>query len=153
MEKSNISNSEKNIQNKLNLFIGIVKPEFLPVGTDFVAASDIATINSNSCEEIYVGDLLDYLEYNEAMIILDTLVDKLIVSGSLAIQSADLFLLCSAVAFSDIEQQIAKLILFNNKKTIYNMQEIQTELKNRNLDIVEKKYINIFEYYIKANKK
>jgi predicted SAM-dependent methyltransferase len=153
MEESNISNSQENIQNKLNLFIGIVKPEFLPVGTDFVSSSEINTINNNSCEQIYIGDLLDYLNYNEAMVILDILVDKLALSGSICIQSADLFLLCSAVVFNDIDQQVSKLVLFNNKKTIYNMSEIQTELNNRNLEIVEKKYINIFEYYIKASKK
>jgi hypothetical protein len=153
MEESNISNIEEDVQNQLNLFVNIVKPEFLPVGTKFVSASDIETVQDNSCEEIYIADLLDYVNYNEAMIILDDLVRKISLGGTLIIQSADLFLLSSAITFNDIDQQIAKMVLFNNKKTIYNLQEIESELKNRNLDILEKKHINIFEYYIKATKK
>jgi len=36
---------------------------------------------------------------------------------------------------------------------MYIMHEIGQELINRDLIIVEKKYLNIFEYFIRANKK
>jgi len=154
MEKSDISNSKETIQNidSKNIFIHIIKPQFIPVGMDFVLASEIHSLYTDYYSDIFVADLFDYIDYNEFTNILNILLTKLSRSGSLTIQATDLYQLCSAVTFNDIDLETAKLVIYNNKKTIYTLKEIETELINRNLSILDIKYINIFEYFIKAQK-
>jgi hypothetical protein len=155
MEKSNISNSQETIQNidSKNIFIHVIKPEFIPVGMEFVLASNIDALQINYYEEIFVADLFDYMEYHEFTAILDLLLNKLSNNGSITIQATDLYQLSSAITFNDIDLETAKLVIYNNKKTMYNLKEIETELTNRYLEIIDMKYINIFEYFIKAHKK
>lgn len=156
MEQSNISNSEKAIQNinqNKKIFLHILKPEYLPVGTVYESIQNIDKLSNDFYEQVIINDLLDYIDYNEASAILDSIINKLEKNnGEIIIQSSDLVRLSAAVMFNDIDIQTAKIVLYSNKKTIYTMSEIENELKNRNLEIVEKKYINIFEYYIRAIK-
>lgn len=149
-----VSNIEKDIQNiePKKLFLHLVKPEYIPVGTEYESISNIDNIKDNSCDEISINDLLDFLSYNEMSHILDSLITKLSNTGSLIIQSVDLYQMCSSVTFGDIDLDTIKMVLYQNKKSIYTLYDIETELKNRKLNIIEKKYINIFEYYIKAIK-
>lgn len=153
MEESNNTNNEKAIQNiSEKIFLHFIKPEYLPVGTTFESIENITNISDSSYQEILINDVLDYLDYNQLSNILDAISNKLAQGGSLIIQSSDLNLLANAISFNDIDTSIAKSVLFNGKKNIYVMHELEKELLNRNLDIVEKKYINIFEYFIKAIK-
>lgn len=151
MEESNISNSEKDIQN-INIFLHIIKPEFIPVDTVYVSVNDITTYVDGSVDQIIINDLLDYLPYNEITNILDIIFSKLKVSGKLIIQAPDLYKLCSSCAFEDIDIDTVKIVLYGNKKSIHTAYDIQTEIKNRNMIIKEQKFINIFEYYIDAEK-
>lgn len=154
MEESNIPSDKKDIQSIVTkkLFVHLLKPEYIPVGMEFVGIQDIDSIDDNSCVEIVINDLLDYVSYNDANNILDSLIKKLCTNGSLVIQSVDLYQLSCAITFEDIDLDTCKMILYQNKKAIYTMYDIQSEISNRNLDLVEKKYINIFEYYIRAQK-
>lgn len=153
MEESNISSIEKDIQDiKSQLFIHLIKPEYLPVGTEFENVQNLDSILDGSCREIMINDLLDYLSYNNLNSVLDTIVQKLMNGGSLIIQSVDLYQLASSITFEDIDLHTSKIILYQNKKAIYTMYDIELELTNRGFSILEKKYINIFEYYIRAQK-
>lgn len=152
MEESNISNDKKDIQIIKKIFLHIVKPEYLPVGLVYESIQNINNLVNDSYDEICIGDLLDYIDYNEAMALLNLIRDKIKINGFITIQASDIYALSSSIAFNDIDVQTAKLVLYNQKKTIYTIYEIETELKNRNFNILEKKYINIFEYYIRATK-
>lgn len=156
MEQSNISNSEKTIQNIVQnkkIFLHIIQPEYLPVGTVYESIQNLDQLENSYYEQIIINDLLDYIGYNEASAILDSIINKLQENlGEIIIQSTDLRQLSSSIMFGDIDIQTAKIVIYDNKKTIYTMSEIESELKNRNLKIIEKKYINIFEYYIRASK-
>jgi hypothetical protein len=155
MEESNISSVEKSIQSidtVQKLFIHLIKPDFMPVGTVFKSVQDLDSILDNSCQEIVINDLFDYLSYNDSSNILDTLIKKLSSNGYIIIQSVDLYQFACSIAFEDIDLDTSKMILYPNKKAIYTLYDIELELQNRKLDIVEKKYLNIFEYYIRAQK-
>lgn len=154
MEESNISNDSKDIQtiDNYKLFIHLIKPEFIPVGNEFKYINELDSIVDGSCSEIIINDLLDYLLYNDSGAILDKLLLKLTDGGSISVQSIDLYQFASAITFEDIDLDTTKMILYPHKKAIYTMYDIETEMKNRNLSIIEKKYINVFEYYIKAQK-
>jgi hypothetical protein len=154
MEKSNNTNNEKDVHNMSeNIFLHFIKPEYLPVGSTFEPVENISDLKDASYKEISINDVLDYLDHNQVSNILDSIYKKLSVGGSLIIQSSDLYMLSSAVCFNDIDISIVKSVLFNGKKNMYIMHEIEQELINRDLIIVEKKYLNIFEYFIRANKK
>jgi|694.fasta_scaffold00568_30 hypothetical protein len=154
MAESTVPNNEKDVQdlNNKKLFLHLIKPDFISVGSEYESVTNIDTIPDNSCNEIIINDLLDYLSYNESTNILDLLINKLCTNGSIIIQSVDLYQLATAVTFNDIDLDTTKIVLYQNKKAIYTLYDIESELKNRKLNIVEKKYINIFEYYIKATK-
>ena len=153
MEESHISDDQKDIQNiNQKIFLHLIKPTYLPVGFTYESIQNLSNLIDSSYEEIYIGDLLDYIDYNESMALLDLIKNKLNSGGAIIVQSSDLYALSSAVVFGDIDIQTSKLVIYNEKKSMYTMHEIETELKNRQLSIIEKKYINIFEYYIKAIK-
>lgn len=152
MEESIVSDIKENIQN-MKIFLHFIKPEFLPVGFVYQNIQNIDQLHDNQYEEIMINDSLDYVEYSESTNILDILRNKLQSNGAIIIQSTDLVSLANAISFNDLDNQTAKLVLYaNHKKNIFTMNEIEIELKNRGFDVVEKKYINIFEYYIKAIK-
>lgn len=154
MEESNIPNNQENIQsiNTKKIFVHLLKPEYIPVGTEFINIQDIDKADDNSFTEIVINDLLDYVVYNDTGNILDTLIKKLSTNGIITIQSVDLYQLSCAVAFEDIDLDTCKLVLYQNKRGIYTLYDIQSELLNRKLGVIEKRYINIFEYYIRAQK-
>lgn len=156
MEEFNISNSKETIQNLTDIpskiFLHLFKPEFIPVDSTYVSMSEITNYSNNVFDTININDLLDYLPYNEITNILNIIFDKLKSGGKLIIQSPDLYKLCCSCAFGDIEIDMIKDILYSNKKSINTMSDIKTEIENRQMIILQQKYMNIFEYYIEAEK-
>lgn len=155
MEKSNLSNVKEDIQSlNSNIFLHFIQPSFIPVGTQYVSILNINDLPDDHFTQIFISDALDYVSYNEATSVLDNIVKKLKKGGELVIQSVDLYHLANAITFYDIDIETSKIILYrSNKEYIYTIHEIKSELNNRNLDITEQKYINIFEYYIVSRKK
>jgi predicted SAM-dependent methyltransferase len=155
MEKLNISDIEENIQN-INIpnkvFLHLFKPEFLPVDTTYISITDVINYDDNIFDIILINDLLDYLPYNEITNILNTIINKLKTKGRLIVQAPDLYKLCSACVFGDIDMETLKMVLYGDKKSINTIYDIQTEIKNRNMIIQEQRYVNIFEYYVDAEK-
>lgn len=154
MEELNISNSQKTIQNLTvpnKIFLHLFKPDFLPVESTYIKINDFMNYE-NLFETIIINDLLDYLPYNEITNILNTIIDKLKIGGKLIIQSPDLYKLCCSCAFGDVDMETIKAVLYSNKKSINTIYDLQTEIKNRNMIIQEQRYVNIFEFYIEAEK-
>jgi len=149
-----VSDKQESIQNmNKKIFLHFIKPDFLPIESEFVNINEIDKLDNEGCDLIYMSDVLDYISYNEATSLLDHVFSKLSASGEIIIQSVDLYHLASAIVFDNIDIETSKLILYgNNKKNIFTIYDIQTELANRKIDIVEQKYVNIFEYYIRAKK-
>lgn len=154
MEKHNLSTNEENFQDLKfqKIYLHLIKPELLPVGYDYLNIDHLDNINDNSLEEIVLNDLLDFFIYSDTTILIDKIISKLKVGGKVSIQSIDLYHLARSITFEDIDLDTVKMILYPTRKSIYTIYDMQTEFKNRQLDIIDKKYINIFEYYIAAQK-
>lgn len=135
-----------------SILFHVSEQELLPTQSTYAHISEIKNYQDNSIEEILYQDLCDYFEEEHVDNILSMSFDKIKPGGYLHIQGSDLRQLCIAVAFNMVDQDIVKRVLYPNKKSIHNMSAILDKLKTIGFQIKQKKYINVFEYYIKAYK-
>lgn len=127
----------------------IHEPASLPVGIKYDSIQNIDNYTSKSLDSIMIGDLLDYYESKYVKDVLDLIVDKLKNGGTLEIQGPDITELCISSASNKIDIDTIKSILYS-RKYIYTIYDIENLLIKLNIN--QKKYINIFEYYISAQK-
>lgn len=113
---------------------------------------NIDNYTNNAINHIVINDLLDYYEYNIEYDLLKLICDKIISNGFIEIQAPDINELCIAKANLKIDDDSIKSILYNYKKSIHTIYDIENMLINLNYKIIQKRYINIFEYYILAQK-
>lgn len=135
------------------IFFYIDQPSSVPVNVLYNNISNIDNYEDNSIDHIMINDLLDFYTIEISPKILNLLYQKLKTSGLLEIQGLDLKELSLAMAKNAIEPQEAQALLYrNNRKCMHSIYDIESMLKNIGLDILQKKYINMFEYYILAKK-
>ena len=148
-----IKQNKKTNSIKRLLFIHIIEPSVMLDNFEFMSVSKIKKIKKNSIDEIYIGDLLDYLSSDDGFIILQEIVTKLTAGGKLHIQSSDAKCLASALLYNNINIAIYKGLLFNDKKNIYTLTEIKNILSGiQNIKISKCKFINAIQYYIECFK-
>ena len=126
--------------------------ELIPSQSEYVNIKDIETYDNNSIEEILYQDLCDYVTEDGMEALLSQAYSKLSKGGVLHIQGSDLKQLGIAIAFNLVNEDIIKKVLYPNKKSIHLMSEVLAILKNIGFNITAKKYIDVFEYYIRATK-
>lgn len=130
----------------------IIKPDMLPVGIKYEALMDIDKFEKDSISYILLQDLFDYLSHDKILPLLELCMTKLTPNGTISIQATDLKQLASSITFNEIDTNIAKKILYTNKQSIHTMSDIIKLMNVAGYNIINKKYINIFEYYIEATK-
>lgn len=135
-----------------NIFVHIIRPDMIPVGAQYVALSDLQQHENGTVDNIIIQDLFDYLYDVEINDILDTIHNKLTDTGQLHIQGTDLKQLSVAIAFDDIDVDLAKKILYPNKKSVNTLYGMKNALRDRKYTIDTSYYTNVFEYYIIATK-
>lgn len=136
-----------------SIFFHIHKPDILPVGIKYEQYKDIDNYEENSIPNITIQDLLDYVDSQHTIPTLELMYNKLQTEGTLTIQGTDLKQLASSVIFKEIDYDICQKILYShNKKSIHIMSEIVKILKAIGFSIQIMRYVNIFEYYIVAQK-
>lgn len=138
--------------NKKTIFFHAVLQDLAPTEAEFDTINNVSNYEDNSLDEIIIQDLLDYIPREDAASVLRSLVSKLKKEGSIHIQGMDFNQLGAAISFDMIDSNILKSIMYLNKRSIHEMSEIITYLKDLNLKFKIKKYINIIEYYIEAYK-
>lgn len=135
------------------IFFYIYPQNNLPIGVKYEDITNIDNYTNASISSIIINDLLDYYSYDTHNELLSLITQKLTNGGSIEIQAPDISELCIASANLKIDIETTKLILYsNNKKSINTIYDILDILNKLGLEIIEKKYINIFEYYILAIK-
>lgn len=134
------------------VYLHLYQPTNLPVGVQYVNIDSLNNYDNNSIEEILITDLLDYYNNEHGIKILSSILDKLQFGGKLHIQSTDLYQLAHAIFSSSIDEYTAKSILYPTKKSIYSMYNIESILIQNNVSILQKRYINLCEYFILAQK-
>jgi hypothetical protein len=97
-----------------------------------------------------IGDILDYYDPQYTEGLLGLISDKLNNGGHIEIQAPDISELCISSASNQIDIQTIKSIIYG-RKYIHTIYDIENLLKSK-YNIYQKRYINIFEYYILAQK-
>lgn len=136
----------------MKTFFYIHKPEHnLPNHITYENITNIDNYENNTLSNIIINDLLDFYIYDMEFELLKLIKDKLASGSTIELQAPDINELCIASANLKIDTKTTKSILFG-RKSIHTIYDILDMLKHLDLQIVEKKFINIFEYYILAKK-
>lgn len=153
MAGTTISNQQESISTMIGtIYTHIFHPNNLPVGIKYEHLDNIYKYADNIIENLMITDLLDYHVDDECGKIINKISDKLAPKGQLQIQSIDLLQLMTNVTNGTVDEAMAKIILYPHKKSIHNMYDIEQLLLKHNFTILNKRYINIFEYFIVAQK-
>lgn len=136
-----------------SILFHIFKPEMLPVGIKYEEFKNIDNYSDGGLHNILIQDLLDYVDDQYILSTIELFSKKLTAGGTISIQGTDLKQLSSSLIFKDIDINTCKKILYGyNKKSIHTMSEMVKLLESVGLSILSKKYINLCEYHISAQK-
>lgn len=146
---------KKTDKEKKLLYLHLIKPLVELDKFEFFELKDIKKIRRSSIDEIFIGDLLDYLDDDSAIIILNDLCLKLKKGGKLYLQSNDVKCVAAALIYDNINTKIYKNIIFSyQKKNIFTLSEIKRMLNSiESLSIERCKFLNGVQYYIECHKK
>ncbi len=155
MKKSNKLKKENNKKNTPQYFVHFNKPDILPAGFEFIEFTAFVKKNkSNSCDDIMIGDLLEYFNPSETLEILTDICNKLKSQKKIYIQGVDAKFISSHFANDQMSLEVFNAFVFGlNKKYLYTIPRIKQMLKNIDLNILSIKFINSFNYYIECEKK
>lgn len=140
-----------NIMHK-SIFFHTSDQDLTPTQSTYCHISQADNYENGTLEEIVFQDLLDYFTEDKIENIINIAYTKLQNGGSLHIQGSDLRQLSIALVFNTINEELVKKILYPHKKSIHTISEILDMLKKVGFNIENKRYVNVFEYYIKAYK-
>tara|TARA_Y100000385_G_C12982135_1_gene588906 strand:- start:514 stop:939 length:426 start_codon:yes stop_codon:yes gene_type:complete len=140
------------MNNKKSVFFHVTEQELRPSNSSYENIDSLNDHESESLESVILQDTCDYFVAEDVPVILGKVCSKIKKDGILYIQSLDLKQLCIAVTFDMVAQETIKKVIYPDKKSIHNMGDILQYLKDQNMKITVKRYINIFEYYIEAIK-
>lgn len=140
------------MNNKKSIFFHVTEQELQPSNSSYEHIDNLNNYESESLESVILQDTCDYFIAEDVPVLLSKICSKIKKNGVLYIQSLDLKQLCIAVTFDMMQTETIKKIIYPDKKSIHNMGDILQYLKDQDMKITIKKYINIFEYYIEAIK-
>jgi predicted SAM-dependent methyltransferase len=135
------------------IFLHIQKPHSLPVGVVYDNVINIDNYQNNTIENIIITDLLDYYVGDESLKVLRLIYEKIANEGSIQIQAPDIKQLAVALLSEELSQNDVRDVLYPSKKNIHSIYDIENMAKQIGAKIANKKYINVFEYYIVIQKK
>ena len=135
-----------------SIFFHTSDQDLIPTQSTYCHISQADNYKDGTLEEIIFQDLLDYFVDDNIESILKIAHNKLQNDGILHIQGSDIRQLSIALTFNSITDELAKKILYPYKKSIHTISEILDLLKKIGFKIENKRYVNVFEYYIRAYK-
>lgn len=152
MEESNISDNQKDISNLDKvLLVYNKKPDTLPVDIIYVDLNDLDKTDISNYNHIVILDILDFYTDKEVGTALNTILEKTKVGTKIESQGIDMKQLCVAVANDDIDQNLAKDLIYG-RKMMHNLYDVENYFNNNGCKTLAKRYINIFEYNIIVQK-
>lgn len=139
----------KNKNKFQKIYLHIVNPSVQIEGFDFFDVKQLKKIKKKSVEEIYIGDLLDYIDQDNCASLLAEIISKISSGGKLYIQGIDAKALASAFVYNHINIDIYKNLLYNNKTNIHTLGYLRNLLSRfGGIEISKCRYINNMQYYI-----
>lgn len=131
-----------------NKFFHVISHELQPPNCEGDNLANIDNYPDNSFHNIYVQDVFDYIPQKDHATTIEKIYNKLVDGGALHIQAPDLKHLANAIVFNNVSVPLAQEILYPNKASIHTIYSILHLLEDHKFAIINKKYVNIFEYYI-----
>lgn len=123
----------------------------IPKDFQFIELSKIKKIKK--AKEILILDLLDFFDTTQKVQTLKEISSCLTKDGELFIQGTDIYSLSSAVINNQIDTQTYNNLVFSpSKKGISTMGSMLSIVKEADLLLLEAKFINGIQYYIKCGK-
>jgi len=137
--------------------IALISNDECKIPSDYTGhlISDIEKLAEGSCDNLYVGDMLDYIASENLDIVFTELLKKIKVEdGLMHIKAPDILQTCWYASRMNLETTKLRYILYHTKrKNCYSMEEmISTILSIPNSKIVNAHYVNGYEYSITVNK-
>lgn len=116
--------------------------------------SEIETLADNSCDNIFIGDILDYIPPKDFNNTLDNIVSKTKTNGLIHIQAPDIFQLCWLASRMNLNIDKLRYILYDNQRGICHTFDEMIDLLNTtaNIKIDTASYTNGYEYSISIKK-
>lgn len=117
--------------------------------------SELDDINDGSCDNLYIGDILDHIDREEITPFLQKVIGKIKVEDGLVhIKSPDLLQTCWYTARMNLDTNKVRYILYEtNRKNCYTLEEIVKIINEiENTRIVSAHYVNGYEYSISISK-
>lgn len=140
---------------KKNIALILSEDCIFPSDYQEVLMDNIEEIADHSCDNLYIGDILDYYPTSEFKNILDIISKKVRVEdGCVHIKSPDLLQACWYASKMNLDVNKLRYILYEtNRKTCYTLDEM-VELLNtvEEITILSASYINGYEYQITFNR-
>ena len=109
-------------------------------------------LSDNTIESVYILDMLDYFNIDDASDFLQCVSNKLIAGGELIVQGPDFYQLLISINFNKIQSELGKQVIYNGRIIMDSMDDILEIVTPKGFECYIKKYINIFEYYIEFKK-
>lgn len=134
------------------VYVHQYKPESLPVGVTYESIDNFLSIDNSSTKELMITDLLDYYPESVVPNVVTEIIKKIQPGCKIHIQSVDINLISTSLASGDIDDSLVKSLLYSYRRSIHTMYDIEKLLLQNICTILNKKYINLFEYFILAEK-
>ena len=139
-----------------NYFIHIKKPASELEDYQFILLDKIEKkLKPESIDNIYIHDLLDYLNPNIVREVLKLIKSKLKKHGKLYFQGIDVKSLSSSLLYGQINLPTFRSMIYGidfDKQSIYSISEIKNIIYDLGLRIDRTQFINGSQYYIECNK-
>lgn len=125
-------------------------PENKEIDREYLLCADINKVENNSCMEIILTDILDYIsQRNEFLMIC---LNKLRHNGTLSLSGIDIVEISKQIFFGQITIDEANYILYNGKASSDNLFKLINFFDNSNMYTVIDKRLTNYTYFIKVQK-
>jgi hypothetical protein len=135
---------------KLNILAKINADWFPEDGYTYITPDKLSTIENESCEDIILTNTLEYMPNRNDILV--QCMNKMRKNSTISLIGIDVMNLATNLINGNITIDEFNNVLFGKEqKSIGNIFQTITLMKNYNLDIIDKKIAGL-TYYIKAKK-
>ena len=135
------------------ILISMDESNNIPSSFSVVLYKDIETLEDESLDELFLSNLLDSFKDSEIIGAFGEVFSKVSVRGKIHIQSIDIDQFCLYFS-SRILEFDEKNILYSGQKNIQSMAVLLNIIdKHFPCQVLAKKYVNGYEYYLLLEKK
>ena len=118
-------------------------------GYESIDLSEIGEINNSSCDEVFVGDCLDFIEQRTDFG--TELIKKIAYGGTITIVGVDVFEMSRAVEVRQIDLPAINAILYNHRCSISSVGNVVSWVRQLGLNVISQR-VSDFKYTVIAKR-